>query len=129
MSATYFRVVAGIGSAFLVLAAVQTDLRLPALLHGPLTRLGNWSYALYLIHVPVLTWIYTQFMKGSPPWYVWPLSALAALAAAALLGELDQWLTRVGKRAVSAASAKVLAIAMALYLIIYFSTGIYSLTN
>lgn len=127
--AAYFRIIAGIGSAFLILAAVQAEFRVWHWLHGVLTKLGDWSYALYLIHVPILTYTYTHFIKDPSRWYIWPIAILSAVAAGAFLGEVDQWLTRVGKKSVSTANASIIQGLMIIFLIIYFLAAAYSIVR
>lgn len=127
--AAYFRVIAGVGSAFLILAAVQSEFRVWRWLHVSLTKVGDWSYAIYLIHVPILTYIYIYFTNTPSRWYVWPASVLAAMAGGAVLGEVDQWLTKIGKKSTSTARASTIQYTMVVFLIIYFSAATYSMVR
>jgi peptidoglycan/LPS O-acetylase OafA/YrhL len=122
--AAYVRIVAGVGSSFLVMAAVQQELKVGEFLDWLLTKLGDWSYALYLIHVPIITYFYTFYMKVTPPWYVWPAAVSCAMLAGALFGELDQYLTERGKVLVNRSPRPALIASMTLFLVIYFTVAV-----
>lgn len=55
-----------------------------------LGTLGDWSYAMYLIHAPILLVLFPLFQKrGLPPLSAWFSGLGIVLLATAVLGELD----------------------------------------
>lgn len=60
------------------------------------TNLGDWSYALYLCHVPVLLAVFSNV--SAPPLVLWGLGIAAAVALCVPLGKFDNWLYRILKR-------------------------------
>ncbi|MDX8396285.1 MAG: hypothetical protein R8K22_07730 [Mariprofundaceae bacterium] len=64
-----------------------------------LERFGNWSYTLYLIHVPVLLCLLPIFLgAGNSPLSVWYSSLGVILLVGAFLGELDLFIYSKLKR-------------------------------
>ena len=126
-SAVYVRVFAGIGSAFLIVSALQRPVNPPRVVHLALTKLGDWSYAIYLIHVPILTYIFTVYRGENTPWFAWPVATALALAMGALLGEIDQVLTEKGKSLVKGSSLKVLNVAAVTFIAVYLGAAVLSL--
>jgi peptidoglycan/LPS O-acetylase OafA/YrhL len=92
------------GCALLVAAAV---LPRQAPRHGadnPGVALGDWSFALYLVHVPIVIWIYRFAPVTSPPLAVWFAAIGAALGGAVLVGSFDMAMYARLKRRVDRAS-------------------------
>lgn len=87
ISPTIDRLIIGIGSAFLVASAVGSSNILPSFLAKIMNKLGDWSYALYLVHVPIFVIVLGSV--GSPSLVMFAFWAVAALCGAALVGELD----------------------------------------
>jgi peptidoglycan/LPS O-acetylase OafA/YrhL len=86
--AQFANLIMGLGCALIVAwaAALADD--------GPmssprLAKVGDWSFAIYLVHVPVLTTLYQILPVGMNPIWVWATSLAAALLAGAALGVLD----------------------------------------
>ncbi len=73
-----------------------------------LVALGDWSYALYLIHVPVI-WAVNALLPTSIPYLAqWVAAVAAPVAVAVAFGKLDLGLDRVLKRWVDRAGTPVL---------------------
>ena len=101
----WVRIVAGLGASSLLVAALQTPISLPRLVDIVLSRLGDWSYALYLIHVTVLIRVYrtaSEVLPDSTHWF-W-LGVLGAIAASSLLGSLDLLIHRQTKNGLAVLS-------------------------
>jgi exopolysaccharide production protein ExoZ len=54
-----------------------------------LTRLGDWSYALYLCHVPIVLWIFRLAPVNWSGALLWSASIVLSLVAAAGFGTID----------------------------------------
>lgn len=65
-------------------------------------RLGDWSYALYLVHMPALVLCYRLSTQEAWPTALFLGSTLAAIVVAALVGALDVRLYRQLRRSVDA---------------------------
>ena len=57
-----------------------------------LTKFGDWSYALYLCHVPIIQFIVLRYPKSISPSVVFVFSVLTTLVIASLIGRLDMFL-------------------------------------
>jgi exopolysaccharide production protein ExoZ len=87
-----------------------------------LAALGDWSYALYLIHVPIMMAMDATLPATTPLLVQWAATVAAPIACAVAFGKVDLWLYRVLKRRVDRAGARVLigltaafVVVMALY--------------
>lgn len=60
----------------------------------PLTKLGDWSYALYLCHVPVMLWIFRLAPASWPSIPLYCAVVLLSVGAAVVLGSIDLALYR-----------------------------------
>ncbi len=60
--------------------------------------LGNWSYALYLIHVPVILGVMKLAGSDLSPYALFSAAIGTSLVAAALVGSFDVWLYAMLKR-------------------------------
>jgi peptidoglycan/LPS O-acetylase OafA/YrhL len=79
--------VLAIGACLVIIAAAQTPWRSPRIL-GPLRKLGQHSYEVYLTHMFVVFAFFDLFVAiGKPMWAV-PIVFVAAIVVAALLGHL-----------------------------------------
>lgn len=68
-----------------------------------LETLGNWSYAMYLIHAPIFIVLFPLFRtRGLPPLSAWFSGLGVVLLATALLGEFDQFVYGKLKKLVDA---------------------------
>jgi peptidoglycan/LPS O-acetylase OafA/YrhL len=90
------RWIAGLAAVFVVGWATRD--REPRTAIRPFIALGDWSYALYLCHVPVILIVYRLWPSGSGIVAAWPLALVLAFIAASVLGPLDVRLYRILKR-------------------------------
>jgi exopolysaccharide production protein ExoZ len=77
----------GVAAALLVLDAVR--IKTPGSVVAALERLGDWSYALYLIHVPTILIVYHFWPASGWAGAAWLSAVAAALIVAAGFGMLD----------------------------------------
>jgi len=73
-----------------------------------LSALGDWSYALYLIHVPVIRAMDATLPVTTPLLAQWSATVAAPIACAVAFGKVDLWLYRVLKRRVDRAEGLAL---------------------
>ncbi len=76
-----------IGTCLIIIAAAQTQWRSPRAL-GPLLRLGQRSYEVYLTHMFVVFAFFNLFVKMGKPMRAVPVLFAVTILAAALLGDL-----------------------------------------
>lgn len=119
---TMLQVCAGV--ACLVMGLIALELRgrlfrVPFLMH-----LGNWSYALYLFHLPII--LGTLKLFSAPSWLLAVTAVIFAVVVSAVLGTLDvasyRWLKRMTDR--SAATHGVLA---GSFLLVFLVAGVLGL--
>ncbi|MBA8818993.1 hypothetical protein BRY73_19975 [Ochrobactrum sp. P6BS-III] len=88
--AYFARITSGVGSAFLIVAALQTT---APVFRGASARalksLGDWSYAMYLIHVPVILLVVRHLPSFKWPEITYFLCVGAATLASVVLGRAD----------------------------------------
>ena len=77
---------AGLAALIVGLMALEREGKLPRL--PILRRLGDWSYAMYLVHVPVILGTF-KLLGGSPTWLMLTISAVSVLLVSAAVGQLD----------------------------------------
>ncbi len=98
-----------LGCVLLVAAAVRPQDAFDAPTPNfALAALGDWSYALYLIHVPVIRAMDAMLPGTTPLLAQWSATVAAPIACAVAFGKVDLWLYRVLKRRVDRAGAPVL---------------------
>lgn len=73
-----------------------------------LAALGDWSYALYLIHVPVIRAMDATLPVTTPLLVQWSVTVAGPIACAVAFGKIDLGLYRVLKRRVDRAGGVVL---------------------
>lgn len=97
----------GLGAALLVLALARYDGWRPVFGDTPVgrlgNRLGNYSYMLYLCHLPVIRTLYA-LLPGVGVVRMFVLTITAAVLVSIPLGELDMWMYRRLKKRVDAMS-------------------------
>lgn len=92
----------GAGGALLIALVLGSRRVQAALLAGPWPWVGDVSYSLYLVHVPILLAALHLAPPGAPPWLVAAGAPLASLLAAAALHRLVERPSIVlGRRAAS----------------------------
>src|SRR6266852_3720337 len=89
---------AGAAATLLVLDAVRIKMPQRAMLGLP--KLGDWSYALYLCHVPCILMVYHFWPSSSGAGAAWFSAIAAALIVSAAFGMLDVRMYRRLKNAV-----------------------------
>lgn len=119
----FVRITCGIGAGFLILAAVQSTLALPKLLHRVLASLGDWSYALYLIHVPVIVVAYTHFAMAGRT--ALPLAVGLSTIAASALGRVDIGIHRAARQMISRMPRDALIAFGSLFVSAYFGIALW----
>lgn len=115
------RATAGVGSVFLVAAALQLNFKLPRAADFVLQKLGDWSYAIYLIHVSVITAVFSFPNLPLSAMTSFPIAIIAAMLLAIALGEADLRLHRMSRAMVQTAPERVLITAIWLFLWAYLS--------
>jgi len=76
----------------------------------PLTKLGDWSYALYLCHVPIMMWLFRLAPASWPNVSLYCLVVLLSLGACVVLGTIDLAMYRLLKQWVDTRRPKMTAI-------------------
>lgn len=117
------RLAAGIGCVFLIAAAVNAGDVVPSLIKPAFRKLGEWSYALYLIHIPVLFVVFRP--EFAHMGHVMVLVGVAvAIAGGAVLGQVDlAVLKRTRTWDVKRREPWVIT-ATALFLVVYFACAV-----
>ncbi len=82
----------------LVTAAMRAPRRGEPATRPVLAKLGDWSYGLYLCHVPVITWVLRHASGDADPKALWLAAVCLSLLWAAMIGQLDVALHRRLKR-------------------------------
>jgi len=80
------QIAAGLASMVMGLLALERGGRLPQLL--PLRRLGDWSYVIYLVHVPIILGTF-KLMGTGWTWMAMATSMALVLLTSAVIGTLD----------------------------------------
>ena len=88
-----------------------------------LSSLGNWSYALYLVHMPAIMAVLRFTPREWPVATHFVLCAGAAIAASAAFGSLDIALYRRLRRIVDRLSARRAALAAGAFALAYLGIG------
>lgn len=100
LMATAFLAPAGIALMIAYFAKVEQSGKM-GFHFGMLESLGNWSYAMYLIHVPILLILLPFFEKhGLSPQSAWFSSLGMVLLVSGILGEIDIYVYRLLKKQV-----------------------------
>lgn len=90
-----------LGCTFLVAWAVRPQAA-GAEANAPLLALGDWSYALYLCHVPIIIALCRALPESVGTMQLWFAAVGLPIVAAVALGKVDIWLYRILKRRVDA---------------------------
>lgn len=81
------RFAAGVAAVLLVVDAVRV--KIPRRAVPSLYMLGDWSYALYLVHVPAVTAVYQLWPKSAGTGVAWLSAVAVALLLSAGMGIMD----------------------------------------
>ena len=119
------RIASGLISAVIVAGALRAEPRAATQEFDPLEKLGDWSYALYLCHVPVILLALALTPLSTSPILLWFGTMAACLVASALIGSIDIRLYRMGKRIVDAADPRWLRFSIAVYLALFVAIAAY----
>ncbi|MBA8841938.1 acyltransferase [Ochrobactrum sp. RH2CCR150] len=127
--AYYARISSGIGSAFLVAAALQY----PTPIFNGITarvfkKLGDWSYAMYLIHVPVILIIVRQVPVQAWPEATYLLSVVASTLASIALGKADIKIHHYTRNAVRGMDTDLINRRVVAFVLAYLALSIVWLT-
>jgi exopolysaccharide production protein ExoZ len=119
------RLIAGLVSTVIVAGAVRDDPGRGCKGIDPLKKLGDWSYALYLCHVPAIRLTYQYAPAGAGTKALWLCALAAALAAGALVGSLDVRLYRRAKRFVDRCRPRPLRAWIGAYMALFAGVAAY----
>ncbi len=118
------RVLGGLSAMLLVALALAPRSAAPA--RGALmrlgSRLGDASYALYLVHVPVVLFVYR--MLDAPPLVAWTVAVGAALAVSIPFGALDMRLYAVLRRWVDRMPNWLQIASAGLFIVLYAAVAV-----
>ena len=95
---------AGLTAVIVGLMELERSGKLPRLPN--LRRLGDWSYAIYLVHVPVILGV-CKLLGGSPTWLILAISSASVVLVSAAVGMLDLQIYYRLKTALDGAPAAV----------------------
>ena len=120
------RWIGGLGAVILVGCAVQAhQMPVRSWPARMLVRFGDWSYILYLIHVPIILALLVWVPASCPPLVLWCIAVSTALAAAALVGPLDVRGYRHLKRWVDHSTASRRWMLCCVYLAVFAAASLY----
>lgn len=85
-----------------------------------LSLMGDWSFALYLVHVPVILWLMVALPASWPSVAVWSIAVVVPIAVSVGAGMLDIGLYRRVKRWCDASTPRQRAIGCGLFLAAFF---------
>lgn len=114
----YSIIFTGIGCAVVVAwaAALPSE---EAMQSALLERIGEWSFAIYLIHVPTLTLFYLILPARLGAAWAWCVAFSAALVAGSLLGAIDTFTYRHLKTYIDSVSPRSIRIVPAAFLALF----------
>jgi peptidoglycan/LPS O-acetylase OafA/YrhL len=119
------RLLSGVAAVCLVGWAAQTTARPGGSAKNPFLLLGDWSYALYLCHVPIIKAVihlWPASLKGlSPEWF----AVGAAFLAVLLVGPLDMALYRKLRGWADAAQPRTTRVAMSAFVAAFLALSVY----
>lgn len=122
---SWFRLLVGLAAAFLVAALARApDIRPRAALAAPGGRLGDASYALYLVHAPMIALVDAAAPAATPAKFVWFAYVATSLALSLALGPLDVASHRRIKRGLDAARRRTVATLAFAYLALFASVAL-----
>ena len=90
-----------------------------------LSLLGDWSFALYLVHVPVIVWLMVALPASWPSAVVWGIAVIVPVAVSVGAGMLDIGLYRRVKRWCDASTPRQRALVCGLFLTVFVVGGMH----
>lgn len=105
-----------LGCTCLVAAAASPEANASIRKNATLVALGDWSFALYLCHVPIINLLYRYAPATATPLVLWCGAVGAALIAATVLGRFDIFLYGYLKRGLDHSSGVINKIVVAVFL-------------
>jgi len=91
-----------------------------------LRRLGDWSYAMYLVHVPVILGTF-KLMPHAPAWLLIGTSLALVLLVSAAIGSIDVAGYYRLKRVLDAAPARVRSTLAGGFVVLFLAAAVYGL--
>nr|WP_312351732.1 acyltransferase [Brucella intermedia] len=120
-------VLSGFATASILTALLKIQLPIHGLAHSVFEKLGDWSYAIYLIHAPLMLLFFRQTHTVLSGWSAILGAVLFITVFASLLGVLDIRLHNITRNLSAHLSKRFLAVFSAVFLAIYFGVAIYYL--
>jgi len=105
---------------------VAGSLTIPALRAPPimsLVKLGDWSFAIYLCHVPIIHMVLRHTPSDARTSHVWAASVISALAAGSLIGVIDIRLYAALRRWADSTPIRIQISLVVAFLASYLSAG------
>jgi exopolysaccharide production protein ExoZ len=115
-----------LGCVLLVATAVQSGHTSKASPNLPLLALGDWSYALYLCHVPIIRALCWAIPLSISSMQLWFAALGAPIVVAVLVGKIDLAMYRKLKLWVDRSSAKTRAVLGLAFILSIISISAYS---
>ena len=115
----------GLVAAVIVAGAVRAETRVARPALAPFRALGDWSYALYLCHVPVILVTYRIAPAGADTKALWAAALTGAVMLSAILGTVDVRLYRALKSVVDASRRGLLLAFVAVYTLVFAGVALY----
>jgi exopolysaccharide production protein ExoZ len=119
------RCLSGLAATCLVGWAAQAKVGREASPIRPLLTLGEWSYALYLCHVPVIRAVNAVWPDWLAPWGAAWLGLAASLVAASIFGPIDVALYRKGRQWVDHAPPRRTRLTISVFVLAFLGVTTY----
>lgn len=100
--------------------------RAPILIHRALSRLGDWSYSLYLCHVPIIIICYNSLPDASII-LLFSLAIFTSLVVTALVGPIETRLHELSRTTTQRMPPLVKVLFSLSFVVLYAATGFYFL--
>jgi exopolysaccharide production protein ExoZ len=88
-----------------------------------LSQFGDWSFAIYLVHVPVIVWLFKTLPSSWSPGVCWAIALVTVLATGAIAGAADVRLYRWIKAQCDAAPRALAILISASFLLVFLGAG------
>ncbi|PVE26196.1 hypothetical protein DC522_00020 [Microvirga sp. KLBC 81] len=122
------RAAAGIVGVYIVgLITAQVENKTPGPIGLAMSKLGDYSYAIYLCHAPVILWTYKATATTLPAWAMWCAAVTAALLIGIMLGVADVKVYRVLRRWSDSTNPALRVGLVSIYLAVFAVVAAYGL--